>query len=227
MHCNVKKLVAAVLVIAPFGIGGINPTQVHASTNLVQNGDFELGNTGFTSDYGYYPVGSPTSGSGHDFYQISTDARTNNNLWVALADHTSGSGNYMNVDASNASNKAFWGQSIGVVTGRTYEISGWFSSLYPVSDPTLKWTIGGADATPTFDLATPGTWEQHTFLWTATSNTLDLALTDTNTQESGNDFAVDDLSVRPVPEASTVVLFSLLAVGGMLMLRKRSAKASA
>jgi len=217
MHSSIKTLGAAVAL-------GLIVIPAHASANLVQNGDFELGNTGFSSEYGYYPVGSSTDGSGHDFYQISTDARTNNSRWVALADHTSGSGNYMNVDGSDNQNTAFWGQSIGVEVGKTYEISGWFSSLYPVSDPTIKYTIDGNDASSTFDLATPGVWEQHSFLWTATTNTLNLGLVDTNTEASGNDFAIDDLSVKAVPEASTIALFGLMALGGVFMLRKRSVK---
>jgi len=221
MHNNFNKLAAAIMIAAPFGIGAIAPMSAHAGANLVQNGDFELGNTGFTSGYAYYPNGSSNDGSGHDFYQIGTDARNDNNRWVALGDHTTGSGNYMYVDGSTTANTPIWGQSIGVETGKTYEISGYFSSLYNASDPTIKYTIGGSDATSAFDLNAPGTWQQHSFLWTATSNTLNLALVDTNLNAGGNDFAIDDLSVKAVPEASTVVLFSLMAIGGILILRKR------
>ena len=48
------------------------------------------------------------------------------------------------------------------------------------------------------------------------------AIVDRQTAYSGNDFGLDDISFKPVPEASTVVTFALLAIGGLLTLRKRS-----
>ena len=210
---SVGVTAATILVIAAIS------TAAHASSNLVVNGDFELGNAGFTTGYNQYTGSDP----GPSWETVGANGNLNNGAWNNGGDHTSGTGNFLIVDGHGDNTVSMWNESIGVVTGRTYEISGWFRSLYPASPGTTQFTIDGSAAGSSILVNDESNWHQNSFLWTATSNTLNLGLVDLNTEGFGNDFGVDDLAVRPVPEASTVVLFSLLVVGGMLMLRKRSA----
>lgn len=62
--------------------------------NLIVNGDFEAGNTGFNTDYRFSP------GSIFDFheYAITTNPRLVPNQATAFGDHTSGSGLMMAVN---------------------------------------------------------------------------------------------------------------------------------
>jgi len=211
-------LAAAAVALYPAALS-ILATPAQASSNLVVNGDFELGNTGFTSDYNYYTGGDP----GPSWETVGTNGQVNNGAWNSGGDHTTGTGNFLIVDGNGDSTKSMWNESIGVQTGHTYEVSGWFRSLYPASPATTQFTIDGSAAGSSILVNDEATWHQNSFLWTATSNTLNLGLVDLNTQGFGNDFGVDDLSVKAVPESSTVVLFGLLALGGIVMLRKRSA----
>jgi len=219
MRLTYLTLAAATVALCPLAMS----IPVQASSNLVVNGDFELGNTGFTTDYNYYTGSDP----GPSWVTVGPNGQLNNSNWNAGGDHTTGSGNFLIVDGHTDTSKSFWNESIGVEAGKTYEISGWFRSLYPASPGTAQFTIDSSAAGSSILVNDEGTWRQNSFLWTATSNTLNLGLVDTNGESFGNDFGVDDLSVKAVPEASTIVLFSLLTLGGVLLLRKRSTQNAA
>ena len=69
----------------------------NVATGLVANGDFSQGNTGFTTVYSYSSYAAPGS------YGIRTNSANNNSAsWSACSDHTTGSGNFMWVDADAA-----------------------------------------------------------------------------------------------------------------------------
>ncbi|HSN47362.1 MAG TPA: hypothetical protein VLR29_01245, partial [Flavobacterium sp.] len=80
--------------------------------NLVVNGDFTSGNTGFTSSY-LNVINLPPSG-----VKGSYDIVTNSNAWFAAfsscTDHTTGAGRMMVVDGadSNAGNTKLWEQTV-------------------------------------------------------------------------------------------------------------------
>lgn len=213
----------AALVLLPLGLSLMHPTRA-AAQNLVNNGNFELGNTGFSTDYTYWTGNN--SGSGPGGYQIGNNADNDNALWVDP--ETPGSNNYMYVDGSMTPDQSFFTQNVqGITAGKTYLISASFASLYNENDPLLVFKNGDNAISSTYDINNVGSWKTYSFDWTATSNTLNLDLVDQDLVHDGNDFAVDNISVRAVPEASTIVLFSLLAGAGILLLRKRSASAAA
>ena len=80
-----KTFRSAVIAGSLVAIGGV----AQASTvNLVTNGDFESGNTGFTTDY------SESVGlSGSSTYVVTTNPASNNGSFQSFGDNTSGSGN--------------------------------------------------------------------------------------------------------------------------------------
>ena len=80
-----------------------------SATNLVTNGDFELGNTGFTSSYTY--VGTPSSTGLWDQgkYAVVTSARDYHSNFTNASDHTSGSGTkYFAANGGTDVNQAVW-----------------------------------------------------------------------------------------------------------------------
>jgi len=81
------------------------------------------------------------------------------------------------------------------------------ASIYTVSEPTLTFNIGG---TPigSITLSGAGTWETFTASFVAGSGLP--AFIDLDTDLNGNDFVVSEISVTPVPEATTLVAGMLL-----------------
>jgi len=87
--------------------------------NLITNGDFEAGNTGFTTEYTYLDpsnTGPWTLGPEY-MYTVSTDPNLYHSAWSSFGDHTSGSGNMMIVngtweDTSPGYNAVVWAQEV-------------------------------------------------------------------------------------------------------------------
>lgn len=94
--------------------------------DVVVNGDFEAGNTGFTSTYGYTVPGGNVGGiSGNllpeQAYTVDSNPSTSHSLWGSFADHTPGVGNQMLI-VNGGDNLAdfVWKQTVNVTPGLTY-----------------------------------------------------------------------------------------------------------
>src|SRR3954468_1117694 len=73
--------------------------------NLITNGDFEMGNAGFTSQYAYVaPPLNPTSLYWEGLYAITSNPRNVHTAFASLEDHTSGSGSMMMVTNGSVQN---------------------------------------------------------------------------------------------------------------------------
>jgi hypothetical protein len=193
--------------------------------NLIVNGDFESGNTGFTSGYVSTPV---NLGAGE--YSVRTNGQTWNGAFASFGDHTSGSGNMMVVNGAGIIGTTVWGQSSIAVTPNTdYYFSAWITSVFPASPATLQFSLNGSPIGSTIQ-ATPGLpdWTQFYATWNSGSNTsIDLAIVNLNTAAGGNDFALDDLEfsttapVSAAPEPGSLALLGLIApVVGFLRRRR-------
>ena len=168
--------------------GGYNP-------NLVTNGDFEQGNTGFTTAYSYVNDGY----YGH--YYIGHE---NHEMWSwdtgdTMYDHTTGSGLWMMVDAYNGRN--IWTQTVNVSPNTTYLFSAWFLTdnianvRFEVNDQQ-----GDIFTTP----EQRGVWERRQFIWNSGSNTTATLKINTGSATSGgHDFGIDDIEFREFACATT------------------------
>jgi len=193
--------------------------------NLVSNGDFSLGHTQFKSDYSFHGYGTndPNKGTGHDKFELGPDPKVDNNTWASVGDHTTGTGNFMLVDGSTTGTARVWYETFNVVKGQKYNISAWAVNFLNKAPARLIVTLNGSQKGPGLVLqSTPGTWQNLNFDWVSNTTKVTFAIVDTHTASSGNDFGLDDISFKPVPEASTVVTFALLFIGGLLTLRKRA-----
>jgi hypothetical protein len=190
------------------------------AANIITNGDFELGNVGFISDYQF------TSGAGYTgVYFI------NNNTywpyWASYGDHTTGSGNMMIVDGTSEDYKEFWKQSVNVDSNNTYKFSIWTASSSDYNPADLDFRING-NSIGTFTLSTEtGIWENYTADWNSGNNSVaNISIIDRNLNGDGNDFAIDDISFNntsvPSPEPSSIIL-GLLSIGSLIGFRKKSA----
>jgi hypothetical protein len=125
--------------------------------NLIVNGDFSAGNTGFTSGYASTPV---NLGAGE--YSVRTDGSTWNAAFTSFGDHTTGTGNMMVVNGAGVVGTPVWAQSSIAVTPNTdYFFSAWVTSVFAASPATLQFSINGSTLGSNIQ-ATPGTpdWKQ-------------------------------------------------------------------
>jgi chitodextrinase len=169
-----------------------------ASANLIVNGDFEAGDSGFTSDY------TPPSASGQGEYAIGTDPHSYNGNWTSFGDHTTGGGNMMIVNGATSGGEKVWESDspIGVKKNTQYVFSYWLASTYHTNLAAIKCKINGVNVGKESAPATPGEWKQVSYVWNSgNEKTATIRLVDTVKEAGGNDFAIDDIVFSAVPIA--------------------------
>jgi len=179
-----------------------------ARANLIANGNFSGGNTGFTSDYSYNTL-NPGPELVEGSYSVVTQASDAHFAWGEYYDHTSGnsSGKYFVANASNDTSKTVWqSNSISVSQANTpYRFEAWIQMIYPFESnpPSLSFEIGDGTAWTslgqTLDLSDldnygPGTW-YFTYVdgQFASAGTYYVRLKNSNGASGGNDLGLDDI----------------------------------
>lgn len=161
-----------------------------SAQNLVVNGDFSAGNTGFASQYTY----SHGSLLPQNVYDVGTDPQADNGAWPNTGVPTGAtSPNMLIVNGGSAGNNIVWSESNLTVQANTnYNFSVYIENLFSVSPATLAFNIDGVSlGTPTAG-GPVGTWVPFYATWYSGANTsATLGLIDTNTAGYGNDFALD------------------------------------
>lgn len=198
-------------------LAGVMGTTADAAVNLVPNGDFELGVTGFTTGYTLVSGAFDSLGPESSYY-VGTNPALYHGLFSSYGDHTSGSGNMMIINGSPNTAIDVWrtASSIAVTPGTLYYFEAWISSTHPTSPASLTFALDGDASDAILGVgdapATTGLWEPLSFVWDSGANTsVNLYLKNANSASGGNDFAIDDIylglqtSIPPVPEASTVL----------------------
>jgi hypothetical protein len=228
MKPTIKQAILALVA------SGITPTQVFvrsiqisalaltllgtAHANLLVNGNFSSGYTGFTSQYSQVTNYTINTKPGN-YAVIYNPATAFPNGYASYGDHTTGNGQMLFVDG-NGPGENFWSENVAVGPG-TYTFTGWVANADPgVNSPaTLALLANGSDIGSTFTVSQVGTWEK----WTTqvnfgSSSTVALSLQDLNATGGGNDFTVDDLSLVAPSVATTPEPSSLLLTGSGLVM---------
>ena len=210
---DTDKWVSVALAVLVVG-AGFCPAAVPG--DLIVNGSFEAGNSGFGTDLGCVPT-PPFGLTQNGVYAIAQNPADwfYASPWANMGDHTTGSGNMFLATPDPGSDR-IWYESLNLIGGTVYTFSGWAAwvSLLDQNRPVLS-LIAGGNSLGVFDLSTlpAGTWGQFSFSYTAAStgpvlfSIMDLALSN-----DGNDFALDDLTFAPVPEPGSLGLLGLGAV---------------
>ena len=218
-------LVAAACVALP-GLSVAGP--------IVPNAAFSLGNSGFTSTYGYlaYPsVANARLLYPEGMFTVGTNAAFVHDRWASFGDHTTGDGMMMIVNGSRAADTLVWSATVDVDAGTQYDFSAWAASTYYRSAAGLAFAINGVVLdSPLLLPSDTGLWQQFSAGWNSGgSTTAVLSLINLNTEWNGNDFALDDiaLTVRPQislrtfeteePEAVPEPGSTLLLLGGAVL----------
>jgi outer membrane protein OmpA-like peptidoglycan-associated protein len=195
-------------------ISGINQAQTTTKkTNLVFNGDFELGPKGFASEYKY---SKNTLAPG--YFSVTRFASSLNKDYrnPIEGDHTSGYGYYFIVDSDGTSGKKAWYTTVNVIPNSNYNFSIYFCNLYKHRGSDVGFQINGLqigghpklnDCKVRFKVANEQAGETevdifHLFHWvkgTAVwysgthSGKVEISIENLNYNASGNDMAIDDI----------------------------------
>jgi RHS repeat-associated protein len=163
-----------------------------ALSNLIVNGDFESGNTGFASGYNH----SPSDIEAATTYAVPTDPHDVHDSATSFGDHTSGSGHMMAVNGATSAGVTVWSQTVAVVPNTSYEFSAWIASWFADSPAQLQFKINGNSIGTFTAPSATGIWQQFATTWNSTSGTSAfIQVIDLNTDNFGNDFALDDMSL--------------------------------
>jgi PEP-CTERM motif len=223
-------------IVAAFALA---PSIASAATNLITNGDFSAGFTGFTTGYN---IVAPTANSmvPEGNITITDNPIGVHSSWVDLG----ATGNPMLIangkTGAGVDNIAIWQSSaLSVVSGKSYNFSA------DVMNVCCNATFTGPNAASTiiFQISTNGgtSWADlasHTTIpgdagvldlvtlngYLATSSSISLRAINTIDAASGNDFALDNLSfASAVPEPGTwAMLFLGFGAIGLMMRRRQS-----
>ncbi len=172
--------------------------------NLITNGDFEQGNTGFGSSYTYYSTPSTLE----NIYFIVADPNSMHSAFTTNGDHTPTPGTLqMVVNGYKIAGKVVWSQSVPVVANTAYQFTYWIQSVAMPSPSLLQLYVNGVKSGPVYTASsTIPLWTQFTYNVTPGNTTVaNLELINQNTDANGNDFALDDISIRKVSAVTSSV----------------------
>ena len=190
------------------------------SQNLLTNGDFQAaGISGFNINTGIFTqITQPFSGttvSGN--FAITTNPQPMNTaFFIAGGDHTTGTGNMLIIDGTTVGGQQnFWeagnggGGVCAMNIGATYTFSYWIKSVSTtVTNVGTQANIGCQILNATSVSLVSGSvlaplpangWQQVVYSFVPTGACVNIKLFNNNTSGTGNDFAIDDMSVTAPP----------------------------
>lgn len=159
--------------------------------NLISNGDFSAGNTGFTSQYVY----NTSSGFADGVYNVGANIPAWHPGMSNCNDHTSGNGSMMMVNGSTQLNANIWTTTIPVQPNTNYVFYAWLQTITTINPAQLQFSINGTSIGNVFN-ANPQSciWDQFSATWNSGNNiSATISIVNRNQVFSGNDFALDDI----------------------------------
>ncbi len=202
------------IVNAPAGKYKYTLTAEAISTvNLIINGNFESGNTGFTHNYNY---GSPGGPFAPGWLSVGVNPNAYNGAWTNCGDHTTGSGNQLIVDGHTTPNSNLWCQTVSVTAGKMYLFRFYVQCVFPTNPPQLialanNASIGSITGGATCD------WLMFEACFTATSGTVQLCIQEVSLVGFGNDFAIDDIELFEKCQATDEVNVEVVDLKAIIM----------
>jgi gliding motility-associated-like protein len=168
---------------------------------LVTNGHFEDGNTGFSSGYNCC-AGGPGN------YAVDVDPTFYN------AGHAGsgygGGGNYLIADGSTVAGTSLWCQTITVTPNTSYNLSAFVASNYATATAVVEFDINGTSVGTVNAPPTTFTWSPFSTVWfSGASTTANICILDQNTIGGGNDFGIDNISFKTCASCITTLPFTI------------------
>jgi hypothetical protein len=165
----------------------------------IRNGDFEQGLKGFRSAYRH----SPGNIRDEFTFAIVRSPREVHDSAAAFGDHTSGTGLMMTVNGADAADRLLWGQTLAVCPGAEYTFSLWLASWFSMAPAELQIQINGKVLGRVVASPQCGEWKHFQAKWNAGAvKEASIEIVNLTRAISGNDFAIDDISLRGPPPAA-------------------------
>lgn len=155
----------------------------------VTNGDFEQGNTGFTSSYQY---NSDLYGEGT--YYVDSDASWHHESFTGHGH--GGSGNFMIINGATMPGTNVWTETVSVQPNTYYAFSTYVCTVCVGAEAQLQFSINGQQIGNVFSApVSTNTWIQFYQIWNSGNSTsATITILNQNTTGGGNDFGLDDIS---------------------------------
>lgn len=181
-------------------------TSIQVADELVVNGDFSAGNTGFTTGYGYVADIAGNSELGPEgLYGVGTNGQNyHSNFWGY--DHTTNNGtqNYMIVNGWGSSLVVWEEANVPVTPNTDYYFAAWAMSLNNIAIcAKLRFEVNGIQVGSTANLvagvnsnANPWRTQDRFYgMWNSGSaTTASIRIINLEPNLNGNDFGLDDIS---------------------------------
>lgn len=191
-----------------------------APANLIANGDFETGGqgnppVGFETDYRYARIDCCAASAivgPHINYAFSGRAAQG----TRGGDHTTGTGDALFVNGSTNATQVFWRQTVSLAPMTEYVFGVW-GTLWFGGASVQGLRLDGVQI-GSFTIDGPqDEWSQDILPFTTGAGPIGgvLELVNLSTGFSGNDFAVDDLTLVAATTAVPVPMPAALLVGGL------------
>ena len=183
--------------------------------NLIVNGDFEAGDSDFTTQYAPASGGiwGPLSAEGE--YTVDDNTADTHNNFGNCTDHTSGSGMMMVVNGSDQAGQQVWCQQVSVTAGTDYVFNAFAMKVVnDANDAELQFSIDGLLLGSPFPVSGGVcSWLAFNAPYTAPiSGPVEICVVNQNTAVGGNDFALDDIFFGEVCTATDEVTISVVDV---------------
>jgi hypothetical protein len=204
---------------------GVSATIQHANAGLIFNGDFSLGNVGFTTDHVYTSNNTQPAGT----YTIGTNPSLYHPLGWNFGDHTTGDGLMFIANGTTQPNQTVWAQDVSVTPNTTYTMSAWVATWgsngngIDLNPPQFQFSFDGDLLGNPFTASIMnGEWTQFSATWFSAQNTtVNVRIVNNNLAAGGNDFTLDDLSLTAVPEPSSFLTLSTLCLLASIFHRRQ------
>ncbi|MDJ1470363.1 hypothetical protein, partial [Xanthocytophaga flava] len=185
--------------------------------NLITNGNFSSGNTGFTSEYTYTTeaksnTGDYSKGLGPEGrYTVGTEPFYYHKDFCKLSDisgSTPSGGNMLIGNGYNGSSKKLWTQTVALQANTNYKLTFYAISLAGAN--TLLFGLYGncTRLGQDIDVGNTCAWTLYTMTFNSgVLTSLELSLRNISVNASGNDIAVDDIILvkdNPVTNYATI-----------------------
>lgn len=157
---------------------------------MLVNGNFNSGNTGFGSPLNYNNNLTVDGG-----YYVGTDPSLQNSAWTSCGDHTSGTGNMLMANTNDAG-EIVWEQTVSVVPNTDYMLTYWVLNNNPTDPAAVQSMVDGSIIGPVTNISYNAScqWTAVTELWNSGTDTLiNLQISTAAIAGRGNEISIDDI----------------------------------